>query len=260
MKTLLTLTATLSTAVLITACTTASAEAPAKKPRTIVVWSEGTAPANIYPKDINAAIVEGLKADKRFENDIVIAASINDPDQGINDELLAKTDVLLWWGHKKHGLVSTNLTAKIKQRWMDGKMGFIGLHSAHFAKPNKALMGTACSFSLYKADTTTTKVTVTDKTHPIAKDVPETFTVENHERYGDPYIVPEGYQCMFEGLSTIKKDGKTDNAKMGFAWESVNGSKSRFFYFQLGHETNPIYFDPNVRTILANATEWVMPK
>ena len=84
MKTLLTLTATLSAAILFTACTTTSVAAP-QKPRTIVVWSEGTAPTNIYPKDINAAIVEGLKADKRFANDTIIAASINDPDQGITD-------------------------------------------------------------------------------------------------------------------------------------------------------------------------------
>jgi trehalose utilization protein len=259
MKALLTLAAITVTAPLLFATDSASVAVP-QKPRTIVVWSEGTAPKNVYTNDINSAIVEGLKADKRFEKDTIIAASISDPDQGINDELLAKTDVLLWWGHKKHGQVGDALTAKIKQRWMDGKMGFIGLHSAHFAKPNKALMGTACSFSLYKADTTTTKVTVTDKKHPIAEGVSETFTVENHERYGDPYIVPEGYQCMFEGLSTIKKDGATDNAKMGYAWESVNGSKSRFFYFQLGHETNPIYFDSNIRKILANATEWVMPK
>jgi trehalose utilization protein len=258
MNTLFAITATLSASVMLTACVTAQTETP-KKPRTIVVWSEGTAPKNIYPNDINTAIVEGLKADKRFEKDTIIAASLSDPDQGINDELLAKTDVLLWWGHKKHAQVSDALPPKIKQRWMDGKMGFIGLHSAHFAKPNKLLMGTACSFSLYKADTTTTKVTVTDKKHPISEGIPETFTVENHERYGDPYIVPEGYTCMFEGLSTIK-DGKTDNAKLGFAWESVNGSKSRFFYFQLGHETNPIYFDTNIRKIIGNATLWVMPK
>lgn len=257
MKTLLILAAITVTAPLLFAAESKPIALP-QKPRTIVVWSEGTAPTNVYPNDINTAIVEGLKADKRFANDTIIAASLNDPDQGINDALLAKTDVLLWWGHKKHKQVGDELTAKIKQRWMDGKMGFIGLHSAHFAKPNKALMGTACSFSLYKADTTTTKVTVTDKNHPISEGIPESFTVENHERYGDPYIVPEGYQCMFEGLSTMK-NGKTDNAKMGFAWESVNGSKSRFFYFQLGHETNPIYFDPNIRKIVANATEWVMP-
>jgi trehalose utilization protein len=258
MNTLFAITATISASMMLTACVTAQTETP-KKPRTIVVWSEGTAPKNVFPNDINAAIVEGLKADKRFEKDTIIAASINDADQGINDELLAKTDVLLWWGHKKHGQVTDALTEKIKQRWMDGKMGFIGLHSAHFAKPNKALMGTACSFSCYKGDSTTTKVTITDKTHPIAEGVAETFTVENSERYGDPYIVPEGYKSMFDGLSTLK-DGKTDNAKMGYAWESVNGSKSRFFYFQLGHETNPIYFDTNVRKIIANATLWVMPK
>ena len=257
MNTLFAIAASVSASMMLTAYA-APTETP-KKPRTIVVWSEGTAPKNIYPNDINTAIVEGLKADKRFEKDTIIAASLSDPDQGIRDELLAKTDVLLWWGHKKHAQVSDALPPKIKQRWMDGKMGFIGLHSAHFAKPNKALMGTACSFSLYKADTTTTKVTVTDKKHPIAEGVAETFTVENGERYGDPYIVPEGYACMFEGLSTIK-DGKTDNAKLGFAWESVNGSKSRFFYFQLGHETNPIYFDTNIRKIIGNATLWVMPK
>lgn len=258
MKQLVALAATVSASMMLTAYAATPADAP-KKPRTIVVWSEGTAPKNVYPNDINAAIVEGLKADKRFEKDTIIAASINDPDQGINDELLAKTDVLLWWGHKKHGQVTDALAAKIKQRWMDGKMGFIGLHSAHFAKPNKALMGTACSFSCYKGDSTTTKVTITDKSHPIAEGVAETFTVENAERYGDPYIVPEGYKSMFDGLSALK-DGKTDNAKMGYAWESVNGSKSRFFYFQLGHETNPIYFDTNVRKIIANATLWVMPK
>jgi len=258
MKSVVAIAATISASIVFTACVSTSAEAP-KKPRTFVVWSEGTAPKNVFPNDINAAIVEGLKADKRFAKDTIIAASISDPDQGISDELLAKTDVLLWWGHKKHDQVTDALTAKIKQRWMDGKMGFIGLHSAHFAKPNKALMGTACSFSCYKGDSTSTKVTITDKTHPIAEGVAETFTVVNEERYGDPYIVPEGYKSMFDGLSTLK-DGKTDNAKMGFAWESVNGSKSRFFYFQLGHETNPIYFDPNIRKIIANATEWVMPK
>jgi trehalose utilization protein len=258
MKQLLTVAAITVSVSMMFAAEPSKLETP-KKPCTIVVWSEGTAPKNVYPNDINTVIVEGLKADKRFKNATIIAASINDPDQGISDELLAKTDVLLWWGHKKHGDVSDVLTAKIKQRWMDGKMGFIGLHSAHFAKPNKALMGTACSFKYYKGDTTTTKVTVTDKKHPIAEGVAETFTVENSERYGDPYVVPEGYVSMFDGLSTMK-DGKTDNAKMGFAWESVNGSKSRFFYFQLGHETNQIYFDTNIRKIIANATLWVMPK
>ena len=259
MKQLVALAVTVSASMMLTTTYAAApADAP-KKPRTIVVWSEGTAPKNVYPNDINAAIVEGLKADKRFEKDTIIAASISDPDQGISDELLAKTDVLLWWGHKKHAQVSDALPPKIKQRWMDGKMGFIGLHSAHYAKPNKALMGTACSFSCYKTDSTSTKVTVTDKNHPIAAGVAETFTVENGERYGDPYIVPAGFTCVFEGLSSLK-DGKTDNAKMVFAWENVNNSKSRFVYFQLGHETNPIYFDPNIRKILANATEWVMPK
>src|ERR1051326_3813260 len=74
--------------------------------RKVVVWSEGTANVDpdskdVYPKDINFAIAEGLKPleSKGWE---VVMASLNDPDQGISDSLLDSTDVLIWWGHKKH--------------------------------------------------------------------------------------------------------------------------------------------------------------
>src|SRR6267143_2026656 len=77
---------------------------PAK--RKVVVWSEGTANVDpdskaIYPNDINTAIAEGLKPLESNGWDI-IKASLNDPDQGISDALLKSTDVLIWWGHKKH--------------------------------------------------------------------------------------------------------------------------------------------------------------
>ena len=81
------------------------AAAPAK--HKVVVWSEGTANVDpkskdVYPDDINTAIAEGLKplASKGWE---IVKASLNDPDQGISDALLNSTDVLIWWGHKKHG-------------------------------------------------------------------------------------------------------------------------------------------------------------
>lgn len=252
MKSLLMGLAAVAAAAFLSGCATISA-----RPRTVVVWSEGTAEVGIYPVDINGAIVEGLKADPRFANDNIVRASLQQPDQGIPDELLNKADVLIWWGHKKHGLVSDELTAKIKQRWQDGKMGYIGLHSAHFAKPNKAILGTPCSFAAYKCDITKTEFTVTDKTHPIAAGLPEKFTIANGERYSDPYLVPEGYKSMFDGLSTLR-DGTTENAKMGYAWDNLG--KSRAFYLQAGHETDPIFCDPNIRTIIGNATEWVMPR
>lgn len=72
----------------------------AAKPKRVVVWSEGTAPKNVYPNDINTAIAEGLKPLKGWD---VVVASINDPDQGLPDDLLKSANVLIWWGHQRHG-------------------------------------------------------------------------------------------------------------------------------------------------------------
>ena len=105
------------------------------------VWSVfvpgDTAPKAIYPNDINGAVVEGLACLDGWE---VIQANLSDPDQGLSDERLAKCDVLVWWGHQKHGEVKDELVKKIVRRVKEDGMGFVSLHSAHFAKPNIALM------------------------------------------------------------------------------------------------------------------------
>ena len=103
----------------------------AEKKFTVVVWSEGSAPKNVYPDDINGAIAAGLASLEGWE---VVKASINDPDQGLPDDLLARCDVLVWWGHVKHGQVKNELVAKIVKRVKEDGMGFISLHSSHFAK------------------------------------------------------------------------------------------------------------------------------
>lgn len=218
----------------------------------VVVWSEGTAPKNVYPNDINGAIAEGLKDLKGWN---VVVANLSDPEQGLPDELLNRADVLIWWGHQRHGQVKNELVDKIVKRVKEDGMGFISLHSSHFAKPNKALMGTACSWGAYVGDSITLKVTVSDPKHPIAKGVKD-FTVEHHERYSDPYAVPTPESVVFEGVATLK-DGKLDPSQQGFTWTV---GKGRFFYFQPGHETNPIFYDANVRKIMINAVKWAAPK
>lgn len=224
--------------------------------KTVVVWSEGTAPKNVYPNDINAAIAEGLKASDLMTDWDVVVANLGDPDQGLPDALLAKADVLVWWGHKKHGEVKDELVGKIEKRVKEEGMGFIALHSAHFAKPNKRLMGTPCTFSAYKGDNKETVVKVAQADHPIAKGVKADFAVANDERYSDPYAVPVPEAVPFVGVQ-VHKDGVREDAKMGFCWTV---GKARYFYFQLGHETNPIYFDPEVRKIMANAVIWAAGK
>jgi hypothetical protein len=106
-------TALARTAVTITTAIVAPRLMAAPEQRKVVVWSEGTANVDavskkVYPNDINFAIAEGLKplASQGWE---IISASLNDPDQGISESRLNSTDVLIWWGHKKHGEVKDDL-------------------------------------------------------------------------------------------------------------------------------------------------------
>lgn len=218
----------------------------------VVVWSEGTAPKNIYPNDICGAVAEGLKELKDWE---VVEARITDPNQGLPDELLKRTDVLIWWGHKRHEQVSNVLVDKIYNRVKDDGMGFIALHSSHFAKPFKKLMDTPCSWGAYITDSNTLKVIVKEPNHPIAKGVGE-FTIIHNERYSEPFAVPAPKDVVFEGTYTLN-NGSNDTSRQGLTWEV---GKGKVFYFQPGHETNPVFFDPNVRKIMRNAVEWASPK
>jgi trehalose utilization protein len=219
--------------------------------RLVVVWSEGSAPKTVYPTDINSAIAQGLAKLEGWE---VAAANLSDPQQGLPDDLLARTDVLIWWGHVKHRDVKDQLVDKIVKRVKEAGMGFISLHSSHFAKPNRKLMGTACTWGAYVGDSVTLKLTVKDPTHPIAQGITE-FTITHHERYSDPYAVPRPKSVVFEGVATLK-NGSTDASQQGLAWEI---GKGRMFYLQAGHETNPVFYDGNVRKIMANAVKWAAP-
>jgi trehalose utilization protein len=227
--------------------------------RKVVVWSEGTAnvdPASkkVYPNDINTAIAEGL-APLEAKGWQIVKATINDPNQGISDELLNSTDVLIWWGHKRHGDVKNDLVDKIEKRVKDGNMGFIGTHSCHFAKPFKKLMGTACSWREYVDDGTSAEIIVKEPSHAICKGVTN-FKLPHIERYGEPFAVPTPESVPLEGLYT-KPDGKTESARMGLCWTV---GKGRVFYFTPGHETYNDYYRPEVRQIFINAVQWAAPQ
>ncbi len=222
--------------------------------KTVVVWSEGTAPAVIYPNDINAAIADGLRESAAMTIWDVVLANLTDPEQGLPDHLLAKADVLVWWGHERHAEVSDELAARIAKRVRAEGMGFIALHSAHFSKPNRLLMGTPCSFAAYVCDNRETVIRVSEAGHPIATGVASEFTIGNEERYSDPYAVPPAAATPFCGTH-VHQDGTREESIQGYCWTVGQGN---YFYFQAGHETSPIYFHPEVRKILANAVNWAV--
>jgi trehalose utilization protein len=225
--------------------------------RRVVVWSEGSANVDagskkVYPNDVNVAMAEGLKTLEGWE---VLTASLKDPDQGVSDELLKSADVLIWWGHKKHGEVKDELVNKIDKRVREEGMGFMAIHSSHFAKPYKKLMGTACSWREYKADGTSVNITVKEPNHPICKGVKD-FSLPKIERYGEPFAVPQPEAVPLEGVYT-KPDGKTEPGRMAICWTI---GKGRVFYFTPGHETYDDFYRPEVRQILRNAVEWAAPR
>lgn len=225
----------------------------AEPKRRVVVWAEGTAPDDkVYPADVNTAIAEGLKPLSGWE---AIVAGLRDPDQGVSEERLNGTDVLIWWGHKRHGEVKDELVQRIVRRVKEEGMGFISIHSSHFAKPYKALMGTACSWREYKADGTSARVIVKLPDHPIARGVKD-FDLPKIERYGEPFAVPEPEAVVLDGVYT-KPNGEKEPGRMGLCWTV---GKGRVFYFTPGHETYDDFFRPEVRQILRNAVEWAAPK
>lgn len=225
----------------------------AERRRRVVVWAEGTAPDDkVYPKDVNTAIADGLK--KHLKDWIIEIANLSDPEQGCAEASLKQCDILVWWGHKKHDDVKDEYVDRVVRRVKDQGMGFISVHSSHFAKPNKKLMGTECSWAAYKTDNCKLKIKVKESNHPIAAGVRE-FTLPIIERYSEPYKVPTPESVPLDGFY-VYPDGKEEPVRVGLCWTI---GKGRMFYFVPGHETyRDLYFD-EVQLILANAVKWAAP-
>jgi trehalose utilization protein len=103
--------------------------------------------ARIYPDGMHNCIAAGLNEDPAIE---AISVTLQDPEHGLADEVLQNTEVLLWWGHAAHGQVSDEIVDRVHKRVLEG-MGLLVLHSGHYAKIFKRLMGTSCSLKWREA-------------------------------------------------------------------------------------------------------------
>ncbi|MDA9020246.1 ThuA domain-containing protein, partial [Flavimaricola sp.] len=147
-----------------------------------VVWGENVherenkVVAGVYPDGMHNAIAAGLNADPGIT---ATTATLQDPEHGLPEDRLAQTDVLLWWGHAAHGAVDDAVVERVVEHVWSG-MGLICLHSSHFAKVFKRLMGTPCNLTWREAGERE-RLWVTSRNHPITRGLPDHFELENEE-------------------------------------------------------------------------------
>lgn len=215
----------------------------------VTVWGENVhehknrTVAEVYPETMHGTIAKALNRD---EGITATTVTLQDADHGLTPEKLAETDVLIWWGHAAHGDVEDEIVERVCTAvW--GGMGMIFLHSAHFAKPFKRLMGAPCNLTWREAGERE-RLWVTSRHHPIARGLPDHFELEHEEMYGEPFGVPEPLETVF-----VSWFAGGEVFRSGLTYRRGAGN---IFYFRPGHETYPTYHDANVQRVIANAARW----
>jgi trehalose utilization protein len=217
----------------------------------VTVWNENVHEKiheevrKVYPQGIHTALAEGLKQ-PGFE---IRTATLDEPEHGLTEEVLNGTDVLIWWGHMAHDKVDDAIVGRVQQRVLQG-MGLIVLHSGHFSKIFKKLMGTSCDLKWREASEKE-RIWVVDPAHPIAEGLGEYFELEHEEMYGEHFDIPAPDELVFvswfEG-GEVFRSGCTYHRGQG-----------KVFYFRPGHETYPTYYHPKVLKVISNAVKWAAP-
>jgi trehalose utilization protein len=217
----------------------------------VTVWNENRHEQKsekvreVYPEGIHGAIAAFLE--KGSFN--VKTATLDQEQHGLTEEVLTQTDVLLWWGHIAHEEVSDEVVERVRQRVLDG-MGLIVLHSGHFSKIFKTLMGTSCDLKWREADEKE-RIWIVDPGHPITEGLGEYIELDREEMYGEHFDIPAPDELVmvswFEGGEVFRS---------GCTYKRGNG---KVFYFRPGHETYPTYYNKEVQKVITNAVQWAAP-
>ena len=275
------------------------------KPIRVLIWDEQQPQqAQGYgDKFLGETLAAGL-ADRPGLS--IKTAKLADPEQGLSNATLDETDVLVFWCHRKVKEQDDARVEAVVKRVQAGKLGFIALHSAHWAKPFVRLMqerskadalaalpaaerasaqwvfvnaapyykgvkagaplspsvkrdGNSytltlpqCVFPTYRNDGAPGHVTVTNAAHPIAAGLPAKWDIPQTEMYGEPFHVPAPDEVVFE-----ERWDKGEHFRSGITWQVGAG---RVFYYRPGHETYPIFKQPENIKVVENAIRWTAGK
>lgn len=200
--------------------------------------------STIYPEGMHGALKAAFKGHNEFKVDHALLD--DDAEHGLSQKRLDETDVLIWWGHVAHGEVKDEIVERVAKRVWEG-MGLIVLHSGHFSKIFKRLMGTPCALKWREAGENE-RVWVLNRNHPIAAGLPEHIFIEHEEMYGEPFSIPEPLETVFiswfEGGEVFRS---------GVTYQRGAG---KVFYFRPGHEAYPTFHNPQVLQVIRNASHW----
>lgn len=219
----------------------------------VTVWGENVhenknaVVRELYPDGMHQCIADSLNEDEGIQ---ARTATLQEPEHGLTEAVLEDTDVLTWWGHAAHGEVEDEIVDRVQKRVLEG-MGLLILHSGHFSKIFKRLLGTPCSLSWREAGEKE-RLWVCNPAHPIVQGLGKYVELPNTEMYGEPFAIPTPDEVVFiswfEG-GEVFRSGCTFTRGAG-----------KLFYFRPGHETYPIYYNDEVRLILKNAVKWANPQ
>ena len=197
----------------------------------------------VYPKGLLEAVADIFRAEDDF---VVRTACLPQEEAGLPEELLADTDVLVWWGHCKHGRVPDEVVSRVQQHVLRG-MGLLVLHSGHESKIFQRLMGTQCSLRWHEMKDKE-RLFVIEPSHPIMRGVPAWVELEAEEMYGERFDIPAPDALLAIGWY---ETGEVFRSACCF-----NRGYGKIFYFQPGHETLRSFHNSYVQLILRNAAHW----
>ncbi|MEV5027086.1 ThuA domain-containing protein [Paenibacillus sp. LPE1-1-1.1] len=218
----------------------------------VTVWNENRHErinplvGEIYPDGIHGAIA-GFLSEAGYDAG---TATLDEPEHGLTDDVLNRTDVLIWWGHLAHHEVEEAVVEKVYDRVLKG-MGLIVLHSGHASKIFAKLLGTRTGQLKWREADEKERIWVIDPAHPIASGLGEYIELPQEEMYGEHFNIPAPDQLVFvswfEG-GEVFRSGVTYHRGQG-----------KIFYFRPGHETYPTYHNKEIQKVIANGVRWAAP-
>jgi trehalose utilization protein len=217
----------------------------------VTVWSENLhehrdeSVKKLYPEGMHGAIAAGI-SEHLGEGAIVRTATLDQPENGLSQQVLDDTDVLTWWGHIGHDQVDDAVVDRVHRRVLQG-MGLVVLHSGHWSKIFRSLMGTSCNLR-WRSIGERELVWTVAPAHPIAEGLPPVFEIEAQEMYGEFFDIPQPDELVF-----ISSFAGGEVFRSGCCFYRGAG---RIFYFSPGDQEYPVYHHPQVRRVLANGVRW----